>query len=129
MYTNRIRNLDQLTLSIGRTRESLQNPIFTGTLISFNHWCVSLHEITQDCLNQIKQESSKFKNLLGATILILIIFAAPTVASIFISAYAQNAIPGKNTTAGGNNMTGENANSSSTSVSHKPYKCLIVHCV
>jgi len=70
----------------------------------------------------------KFTSLIGAAVLLAIIFVSPSFVAVSTSAFAQNADPGRNITTAAGNMTGENTTSSS-SVLHKPYMCLLVHCV
>ncbi|HET7391439.1 MAG TPA: hypothetical protein VFJ51_11490 [Nitrososphaeraceae archaeon] len=41
---------------------------------------------------------------------------------------SASAAPGKNITTAGGNMTGGNTTSSSSEL-HKPYRCLVIHCV
>jgi hypothetical protein len=71
------------------------------------------------------QETFKFRGLIVAAVLIAIIFAAPSFATMSTSA---SVAPGRNITTTGGNMTAGNTTSSSSEL-HKPYRCLVIHCV
>ena len=98
------------------------------TFINFKLWYLLLHKITKQYLDFIMRKTPKVKGLIGPALLIAIIFVFPSVASLSTSAIAQGPNLGKNNTTAGGNMTGGNTTSSSSAL-HKPYKCLLIHCV